>query len=106
MLELQLTKNLFKHGICSSIEVTNSDSILQHKAIQLSNLKQFNCSIEEKNIIQYGNTKSTLHQIRETKLPSVKTTSPVISNAIAEEEACLSVNNTAAAYKNDPTIRQ
>ena len=81
--------------------------------IQFSNLsnsivqlKQFNSSIEEKNIIQYGNTKGTLHQIREPKLPSVKTTSPVISNVITEEEACLSVNNTAAAYKNYPTIRQ
>ena len=86
--------------------MTNSDSISQHKAIQLFNLKQFNCLIEKKNIIQYGNTKSTLHQIRETKLPSVKTTSPVISNVIAEEEACLSINNNAAAYKNYPTIRQ
>ena len=50
MLELQLAKNLFKHGICSSLEVTNNDSISQHKAIQSSNLKQFNCLIEKKNI--------------------------------------------------------
>ena len=77
-----------------------------NKSNSIVQLKQFNSSIEEKNIIQYGNTKSTLHQIRETKLPSVKTTSPVISNVIAEEEACLSVNNAAAAYKNYPTIRQ
>ena len=34
----------------SNIKVINSDSILQQKAIQLSNLKQFNCSIEKKNI--------------------------------------------------------
>ena len=34
----------------SNIKVTNSDSILQQKAIQLSNLKQFNCSIQKKNI--------------------------------------------------------
>ena len=27
----------FKHGICSNIKVTNSDSIFQQKAIQLSN---------------------------------------------------------------------
>ena len=77
-----------------------------NKSNSIVQLKQFNCSIEKKNITQYGNTKSTLHQIRETKLPSVKTTSPVISNVIAEEEACLSVNNNAAAYKNYPTIRQ
>ena len=61
MLELQLTKNCFKHGICASIEVTNSDSIFQHKAIQLSNLKQFNCSIENKNI--YLHIVETLNMI-------------------------------------------
>ena len=37
--------------------MTNNDSISQHKAIQLSNLKQFNCSIEKKNIIHGKGTK-------------------------------------------------
>ena len=76
-----------------------------NKSNSIVQLKQFNSSIEEKNITQNGNTKSTSHQIRETKLSTVKTTLPVISNVIAEEEACLSVNTTAAAYKNNPTIR-
>ena len=33
---------------CSSIKVTCNVSIFQLKAIQLSNQKQFNCSIEDK----------------------------------------------------------
>ena len=37
MLELQLTKNYFKHGICSNLKVTNNESLFQQKAIQLSN---------------------------------------------------------------------
>ena len=73
--------------------MTNNDSISQHKAIQLSNLKQFNCSIEKKNIhlhiVEGQNSYS--HQIKKTKPSTVRTTLPVITNVIAEEEACLSV---------------
>ena len=58
-----------------------------------------------KTITQNEDTNSSSHQIKKTKLGTVRTTLPVISNVIAEEEACLSVKATAAAHKNNPTIR-
>ena len=68
--------------------------------IQFSNLKQFNCPICSNSIVQlkrktYMYTVEaqniSLHQIKKTKLSTVRTTLPVISNVIAEEEACFTV---------------
>ena len=65
--------------------------------IQFSNKSNSIVQFEKKNITQNGNTKSTSHQISDSMLPTIKTTLPVMSNVIAEEEACLSVNTIAAA---------
>ena len=93
------------HEICSNMNVTNSDSIFQQKAIQLSNCSNSIVQLMTKTITHNGNTKSSSHQIKETKLAIVRTTLPVILNVMAEEGACLFVNATAAAHKKKPNIR-
>ena len=57
-----------------------------------------------KTVKQNGNTKSTSHQIKKTKLATVGSTLPVILNMMTEEGACLSVNATADAHKKKPTV--
>ena len=77
-----------------------------NKSNSIVQLKQFNCSIDEKHQIHMVKAQTVFsQQIKKTKLSTVRTTLPVISNVIAKEEACLSVKATTAAHKNNPTIR-
>ena len=62
MLELQLTKNYFKHGICSNIKVTNSESIFQQKAIQLSNCSNSIVQLKRKTITHGEGTKHDMQK--------------------------------------------
>ena len=54
---------------------------------------------------QNEGTKSTLQKMKKTKLATVGSTLPEISNVMAIEGSCPSVNATAAAHKKKPTVR-